>query len=101
MPKKLQKRRKVDKNRYVKKLHRTGEIWNSQPNDVDNNNPIAGSNNNYNRNEKPTTISGDDINRHQCSEESSQQKLFNININQAADWRCRICDRIWYRKGIR
>lgn len=38
MPKKLQKRRKVDKNRYVKKLHRTGEIWNSQPNDVDNNN---------------------------------------------------------------
>lgn len=36
-----------------------------------------------------------------CLEDTPQQILFKCNINQAADRKCRICDRTWYNKGIR
>lgn len=40
-----------------------------------------------------------EIGRHH--EETPEQILFMSNINQAADCRCRICDRTWYKKGIK
>ncbi|OXA37426.1 ATP-dependent DNA helicase pfh1 [Folsomia candida] len=40
-----------------------------------------------------------EIGRHH--EETPEQILFMSNINQAADCRCRICDRTWCKKGIK